>query len=474
MPYYSAAVKTVDHFQISPPPGSVPATTIPLTVFDVPWLLCHQVQRVFFYNHPISTLQFQNSVIPKLTSSLSAALRYFYPFAGRLISAPRPIKPYILYSDGDSVSFTVAESTTLDFNQAASDSPNDVELLHPLLPKLPPPESKPDGTTVSNLLALKVTLFPGSGFCIGFEFRHVAADGIAFNHFVKSWAAISKSGGAVDNIESSAPCHDKELIKENRVLEDAFLDSFWSFKSPWDEESIRRGFAGKVRATFSISADRISRMKAFVTDKGNEFTKLKPSQPATAFAVTSAFIWSSLIKSAVSAGGGDGDSDDVDDDKIYTYYFFADCRGRIEPKVPATYFGNCLIGVEVSLRRKDLVGDGGFGIATEEIAAKIEEMERPLKDAENWFTDLGKIFTLGKAVSVAGSPKFRAYETDFGWGRPRKYGPVHIDFSGSVYFSDPRDVERGGIEFGIALKKEEMDVFIAGFEQQLKQLREVD
>ncbi|CAN1844032.1 Coumaroyl-CoA:anthocyanidin 3-O-glucoside-6''-O-coumaroyltransferase 1 [Linum perenne] len=476
MPYYSAAVKTVDHFQISPPPGSVPATTIPLTVFDVPWLLCHQVQRVFFYNHPISTLQFQNSVIPKLTSSLSAALRYFYPFAGRLISAPRPIKPYILYSDGDSVSFTVAESTTLDFNQAASDSPNDVELLHPLLPKLPPPESKPDGTTVSNLLALKVTLFPGSGFCIGFEFRHVAADGIAFNHFVKSWAAISKSGGAVDNIESSAPCHDKELIKENRVLEDAFLDSFWSFKSPWDEESIRRGFAGKVRATFSISADRISRMKAFVTDKGNEFTKLKPSQPATAFAVTSAFIWSSLIKSAV-INLAKLQADDVDDDKIYTYYFFADCRGRIEPKVPATYFGNCLIGVEVSLRRKDLVGDGGFGIATEEIAAKIEEMERegPLRDAEHFFKDNeGAAEKLEKAVTVAGSPKLRVYETDFGWGRPRKSEPVHIDFSGSVYFSDPRDVERGGIEFGLALKKEEMDVFIAGFEQQLKQLREVD
>ncbi|CAN1844037.1 Coumaroyl-CoA:anthocyanidin 3-O-glucoside-6''-O-coumaroyltransferase 1 [Linum perenne] len=462
MPYYSAAVKTVDHFQISPPPGSVPATTIPLTVFDVPWLLCHQVQRVFFYNHPISTLQFQNSVIPKLTSSLSAALRYFYPFAGRLISAPRPIKPYILYSDGDSVSFTVAESTTLDFNQAASDSPNDVELLHPLLPKLPPPESKPDGTTVSNLLALKVTLFPGSGFCIGFEFRHVAADGIAFNHFVKSWAAISKSGGAVDNIESSAPCHDKELIKENRVLEDAFLDSFWSFKSPWDEESIRRGFADlidKVRATFVIDGEDISMLKKIVK------ASLKKTVKASSFVVASALVWINLTKSQAD-----------DDNKIYTYMLSVDCRGRIEPKVPPTYLGNCLSGVHASLRRGDLVGDGGFVIAAEEIAAKIKEMERegPLKDAENWFTDLGKIFTLGKAVSVAGSPKFRAYETDFGWGRPRKYGPVHIDFSGSVYFSDPRDVERGGIEFGIALKKEEMDVFIAGFEQQLKQLREVD
>ncbi|CAN1231991.1 Coumaroyl-CoA:anthocyanidin 3-O-glucoside-6''-O-coumaroyltransferase 1 [Linum perenne] len=470
MPHYSGAVKTVDHFQISPPPGSVPATTIPLTVFDVPWLLCHQVQRVFFYDHPISTLQFQNSVIPKLTSSLSAALRYFYPFAGRLISAPRPIKPYILYSDGDSVSFTVAESTTLDFTVASSDSANDVELLHPLIPKLPPPESKPDGTTVSNLLALKVTLFPGSGFCIGFEFRHVAADGIAFNHFVKSWAEISKSGGAVDNIESSAPCHDKELIKENRVLEDTFLDSFWSFKSPWDDESIRRGFSGKVRATFSISADRISRMKAFVTDKGKEFTKLKPSQPATAFAVT-------------SASGEDGD---VDDNKFDCYAFPVDCRGRVDPKLPGNYFGNCLSGIRVLVKRKDLIGDDGIVIAAREIGRRIkeieiegaiEEMERegPLRDAEHFFKDNeGVAEKLGKAVTVAGSPKLRVYETDFGWGRPRKSEPVHIDFSGSVYFSDVRNAERGGIEFGLVLKKEEMDAFVVGFEQQLKQLRQVD
>ncbi|CAN1120848.1 Coumaroyl-CoA:anthocyanidin 3-O-glucoside-6''-O-coumaroyltransferase 1 [Linum perenne] len=122
MPDYSGAFKTIDQLQISPPPGSFPAaTTIPLTVFDVPWLLCHQVHRVFFYNLPISTLQFQNSVIPKLTSSLSAAIRYFYPFASRLISVP----------------FTVAESTTLDFNQAASDSP--IRIAPPLTSQTPSP-----------------------------------------------------------------------------------------------------------------------------------------------------------------------------------------------------------------------------------------------------------------------------------------------------------------------------------------------
>ncbi|CAN0914776.1 Coumaroyl-CoA:anthocyanidin 3-O-glucoside-6''-O-coumaroyltransferase 1 [Linum grandiflorum] len=472
MAEYSSAVKTTAELQISPPPGSLPSTTtIRLTVFDVPWLICHPVQRVFFYHLPtISAPQFHNSIISKLTSSLSAALAHFYPFAAKLITPPPPAKPYILYSENDAVSFTVAESIALDFQQATSDSPTDVRLLHPLLPKLTKFDGDGDGvTTVSNLLALKVTLFPDSGFCIGIEFRHVAADGLAFNQFVKSWAEISKSGGAMDEFSklsiSSPPCHDKELIEENRVMEDKFLENFWSFKSPWDGDSLHRLLADKVRSTFSISADQISRMKALVNNyRGG---KLKPSHPATAFAVTSALIWSSLIKSEQPLA-----EEEDDDDKIDSYVFPADCRGRIEPKVPTTYFGNCLGGVLVSLRRRDLVGDGGFAAAAVEIAAKIEEMEREgaLKDAENWFTKYDKNLKRGRTVSVAGSPKLRVYETDFGWGRPRKSEPVHVDFSGSIYFSDVRDVERGGIEFGLALGRAEMDSFVGVFESRLNQL----
>ncbi|CAN1123958.1 Coumaroyl-CoA:anthocyanidin 3-O-glucoside-6''-O-coumaroyltransferase 1 [Linum perenne] len=456
MTQYADAVKTIDELHISPPPGSVPTTSIPLSFFDIPWFSCHPIQRVFFYDLPFSTHQFRESVIPNLTSSLSIALRYFYPFAARLISIPWPNKPYILYSDGDSVPFTVSESTALDFDQVTSDHPNDVRLLHPLLPKLPKPVAKEDETTASNLLSVKVTLFPNSGICIGIEFLHVAADGMAVNHFFKSWAEISRSGCKDLNswIENNPPYLDRGLIKDPKNLKSIFSEKF--LKSPvlLDENSFHDKLVDKVRATFVIDGEDISMLKKIVK--------------ASSFVVVSAFLWINLAKLQ---------ADDVDDDKIYTYYFFADCRGRIEPKVPATYFGNCLIGVEVSLRRKDLVGDGGFGIATEEIAAKIEEMERegPLRDAEHFFKDNeGVAEKLGKAVTVAGSPKLRVYETDFGWGRPRKSEPVHIDFSGAVYFSDPRDVERGGIEFGLALKKEEMDVFIAGFEQQLKQLREVD
>ncbi|CAN1844044.1 Coumaroyl-CoA:anthocyanidin 3-O-glucoside-6''-O-coumaroyltransferase 1 [Linum perenne] len=450
--------------------GSVPATSIPLTFFDIIWFTVHPIQRVFFYDLPISTSQFRESVIPNLTSSLSIALRYFYPLAALFIYIPWPNKPYILYSDGDSVPFTVAESTALDFDQVTSDQPNDVRLLHPLLPKLPKPLPKPvskdDGTTTSNILSVKVTLFPNSGICIGIEFLHVAADGMAANHFFKSWAEISRSGckDMSSWIENNPPYLDRGLIKDPQNLESIFLEKIWKSPVPWDENSVHDKLVDKVRATFVID--------------GEDISILKKTVKASSFVVVSAFLWINLAKLQPAGDDAKSQVEDDDDDKISSYVFPADSRGRMEPKVPATYFGNCLGGVGVSLRQGDLLRDGGFAIAAEEIAAKIAEMERegPLKDAENWFKGSRneRVKRFGKMVSVAGSPKLRVYETDFGWGRPRKSEPVHIDFSGSVYFSDARDVKRGGIEFGLALKKEEMDVFIAGFEEQLKHILEVD
>ncbi|CAN0914790.1 Coumaroyl-CoA:anthocyanidin 3-O-glucoside-6''-O-coumaroyltransferase 1 [Linum grandiflorum] len=228
-----------------------------------------------------------------------------------------------------------------------------------------------------------------------------------------------------------------------------FLDKLCKLADPQDENSVQDKLLDKVRATFVIGGEDISRLKKLTN--------------ASTFVVASAFVWTNLTKSLA----------EDDDDKIDNYMFLADCRGRMEPKVPATYFGNCLGGVLVSLRRRDLVGDGGFAAAAAEIAAKIEEIERggAFKYAEHWFTKSPTNLKCGRTVSVASSPKLRVYETDFGWGRPRKSEPVHIDSSGSVYFSDVRDVERGGIEFGLALGRAEMDSFVGVFESRLNQLR---
>jgi hypothetical protein len=67
---------------------------------------------------------------------------------------------------------------------------------------------------------------------------------------------------------------------------------------------------------------------------------------------------------------------------------------------------------------------------------------------------------------VSGSPKLDVYETDFGWGKPKKSDVVHHDSSGTISLSDCRD-GGSGIEIGLALERSRMNNFMNIFHEQL-------
>ncbi|KAK9117681.1 hypothetical protein Sjap_016628 [Stephania japonica] len=71
-----------------------------------------------------------------------------------------------------------------------------------------------------------------------------------------------------------------------------------------------------------------------------------------------------------------------------------------------------------------------------------------------------------------GSPKFKVYETDFRWGRPKKFELVSIEDSGAMPLLDSRDYENGGVEVAVVLNKLEMDVFASVFEDTVNILFE--
>ncbi|KAF6134630.1 hypothetical protein GIB67_007970 [Kingdonia uniflora] len=112
---YSSSVKVLERCKISPPPGSVLQQSLPLTFFDIRILGSPPVKRLFYYEIPLSKTEFMDSVLPNIKHSLSLTLQHFFPLVGSLIWSPQSSKPEILYVDGDSISFTVAESN-LNFN----------------------------------------------------------------------------------------------------------------------------------------------------------------------------------------------------------------------------------------------------------------------------------------------------------------------------------------------------------------------
>ncbi|KAK8572810.1 hypothetical protein V6N12_028852 [Hibiscus sabdariffa] len=197
--------KVLENGSVSPPPGNMAPTAIPLTFLDTLWLSCCPMQRLFFYEFPHPTSHFMQKILPNLKSSLSLTLQHFFPFSGNLRLLQRP---YIFFTDGNSIPFIVTESDA-DFNHLISNHRRHGRELQALLPKLPPPSNVvSDGTSVCKqlpLMAIQITIFSNAGFSIGITFLHAAADGKAFAHFTKSWASICRSKGDLSFIRNSPP-----------------------------------------------------------------------------------------------------------------------------------------------------------------------------------------------------------------------------------------------------------------------------
>ncbi|GLT34902.1 hypothetical protein SLA2020_093910 [Shorea laevis] len=445
------SLKVLEDSHVSPPPGSVPTSTVPLTFFDIHWLGSFPMQRLFFFEFPYPTLHFTQTVLPSLKTSFSHTLQHFFPFAGNLVLPPRPQQPYILYKEGDSVPFVVAESMA-NFNHLAGNHARTIGEFQELLVTRLPRVLVMGGCKQQNAMAVRVTVFPNSGVSIGITFSHAVADGRAFAHFMKSWASIYRAQGDLTSLNGSLPIYNRDLIGDPGGLASIFT------KDVWDWEDLSSISLQQLRITTVISRSQIEILKNWVRNKNA--TESQPEQlRLSAFIVTCAYMWVCLIRSEEREIG-----DDRGDDKLYHLVFIADCRDRLN--LPATYFGNCLEPRFAEAKRNELVGENGVLVAAKAIGREVSELDKGvLKGAEQWLSRAKEVFQSGVyTISVAGSPKLRVYETDFGWGRPKKTEVAHLGSYGAMSISESGG-EEGGVEFGLALSQDELEKFNVAFKQ---------
>ncbi|KAF8388278.1 hypothetical protein HHK36_026944 [Tetracentron sinense] len=443
----SNTIRVLEHCRVAPPPDSITQTSLPLTFFDLPWVRLHPVQTVFFYEYPNSNTHFIHSFLPKLKHSLSLTLQHFYSLAGNLIWPPESEKPMILYVNGDSVSLTIAESNN-DFYDLSGNHARNITESHPLVPPLPISD------TLASMLALQVTVFPNCGFCIGITIHHAAVDGQSSTMFMKSWASICRSGDSSLSPEL-LPFYDRTLIKDDPEGPEKVYSNPTRSKAEFNSKSLtvmdRKAPPNSVRSTFELSRADIERLRKRV-----EKNKQTPPLHISTFVLTCAYVWVCLVRA------------DHLRKKRLRFVVAVDCRARLDPPLPVTYFGNCIACHMVHAETSDIKGEDGLGIAVEgfskvirgldngvlistkkEIPAPSEEMEAPF--------------------GIAWSNRFRVYETDFGCGRPTKAEMISIDKTGAMSLVESRD-GTGGVEIGLALNKQEMEVFAASFANGLKAL----
>ncbi|XP_057792480.1 malonyl-coenzyme:anthocyanin 5-O-glucoside-6'''-O-malonyltransferase-like [Salvia miltiorrhiza] len=448
--------------RVPPPPGAAAELKLPLTFFDIWWVHAQPTLRLVFYDHPCSTADFLDTVVPKLKQSLSLTLKHFLPAAGNLLyPSDTDRMPVFRYMAGDAVPLTITESG-LDFGEVTGDHPRDADQFYDFVPPLPPPTDEA-GFKIIPLLALQVTLFPGRGLCIGAANHHSLGDARSIVRFISAWAEINRSGGDNEFLKQaeSRPIFDRSVIKDPARVDSVFWNAVK--RIPINPSPTFPRPTNKVRSTFILRQSDLKRLKDIILAK-------KPSAaPASSFVAATAYAWSCLAKSADAIG------EKVDDKETEAFILIADARGRlnamIDPPVPANYFGNCLGGGMAGAEHGLLAAEEGFPAAAEaiggEIKRRVHDKDEFLKGAEGWPGAMMKYMGM-RSFLVSDSPKFDLYKADFGWGKGRKVEVVSIDAeSYTMSLCNSRDSD-GGLEIGMSLPLERMEAFAAIFAGGLK------
>ncbi|XP_047940889.1 malonyl-coenzyme:anthocyanin 5-O-glucoside-6'''-O-malonyltransferase-like [Salvia hispanica] len=430
--------------RIPPAPGAAAELSLPLSYLDVTWIHFTPIRRLIFYSHPCSEAEFSNTIVPNLKHSLSLTLKHYLPVAGNLLyPSDTAQKPAIRYLAGDSVPLTVAVSAN-DFDHLTANHSRDADQFYDYIPLIPSMTIDRDEFKVVPVFALQATLFPGRGVAVGFTNHHVLGDASSIVGFIKAWAEINRLGSESVSVENR-PVFDRGLINDPCGWDHLNWEVMREipFTPPPSSDPVP---TGRVRATFTLDRTGLEKLKK----------RTGPVQ-ISSFVAAASYVWSCLAKS--------GRAGDVAEH----FSFVIDVRGRADPPVPASYFGNCLSYAVARVEAGRLAGEEGFAAAAEEFGRvmreRVNRKEEVLRCMQNWRESFEEMKGI-RAVGVSGSPKFDLGAADFGWGEARKVEVLSIDGESSMSLSKSRG-EGGGLEVGLSMEKKRMEAFAAIFAQGL-------
>ncbi|XP_030537616.1 BAHD acyltransferase DCR [Rhodamnia argentea] len=409
-----------------------------LVTFDLPYLAFYYNQKLLFYKGG----DFEG-MVAKLKDGLELVLEEFYQLAGKLGKDEEGVFR-VEYdddsADGVEVVEAVAEAVAVE-DLAAEEGTSIFKDLIPCnailnLEGLQRP-----------LLAIQLTKLK-DGLAIGCAFNHAILDGTSTWHFMSSWAQLCSGSPAV----SAPPFLDRTKSRSTRVKLDLSLPPDPSSQSSNGDHAQPSPPAPLLREkVFRFSESSIDKIKSAI----NASAPSDGSMPFSTFQALSVHIWRHVTKAR-----------ELKPEDVTIFTVFADCRKRVDPPMPETYFGNLIQAIFTGTAAGLLMANPpefGAGIIQKAILAHDA---KAIEGRNMQWESQPKIFQFKDAgvncVAVGSSPRFKVYGVDFGWGRPEGVrSGSNNRFDGMVYLYQGKgggrsiDVEIT-LEAG-AMEKLEMD-----------------
>ncbi|CAN1158726.1 BAHD acyltransferase DCR [Linum perenne] len=436
----AAAVKVTSKTHVKPASKTIGNKECQLITFDLPYLAFYYNQKLLIYksNGSDGTFDFAD-VAGKIKESLGVVLDEFYQLAGKLGKDEEGVFR-VEYDDGDAdvegveVAEAVAEGICVADLTVEDGSGVLIKELLPFNGVL-----NLDGMH-RPLLAVQLTKLK-DGLAMGCAFNHAILDGTSTWHFMSSWADIC-SGKS--NSVSSPPFLDRTKARNTRVK----LDHSPPPPATGDEESAAaaKPEAPQLREkVFKFSDAQVATIKSEVNSKP---PPSEGSKPLSTFQTLSVHIWRHVTMAR-----------ELKPEDYTVFTVFADCRKRVDPAMPDSYFGNLIQAIFTVLPVGVLCSNPpGFGASM--IQGVIEKHDAKAIEGRNAEWEAApKIFQFKDAgvncVAVGSSPRFKVYDVDFGFGKPESVrSGLNNRFDGMVYLYQGKN---GGIDVEISLESGTME-----------------
>ncbi|XP_031480219.1 shikimate O-hydroxycinnamoyltransferase-like [Nymphaea colorata] len=394
---------------------------------------------VYFYRFDGSHNFFDTEVIK---DALSRALVPFYPMAGRL---RRDEDGRIeIDCNGHGVLFVeaVAEATVADFGDFAPTM--ELKQLIPAIDYTGQISSYP-------LLVLQVTFFKCGGVSVGVGMQHHVADGFSGLHFINSWSDIARGMDV-----NSLPFIDRNrtILRPRDPPMPAFPHIEYQPPPPLKNKILTEIPHGKHQTTppsvaiFKLTRNQLTKLKNKAKEGDNSISY-------SSYEMLSGHVW----RCVCMARG-------LDHDQETKLYIATDGRSRLQPPLPAGYFGNVIFTTTPVAISGNLVAMPTY-YAASKIHDAISIMDNQyLRSALDYLELQPDLSTLVRGAHTFECPnlgitswtRLPIHDADFGWGRPIFMGPGGIAYEG-LAFMLPSPSNDGSLSIAIALQPNHMKAF---------------
>lgn len=398
-----------------------------LVTFDLPYIAFYYNQKLLIYKGGVEEFE---DIVEKLKDGLKVVLEEFHQLAGKLDKDDEGVFKVVYDDDMEGVEFISAASE----NTEAADLMDEEGTIK--LKELVPYNGVLNLEGLQRpLLSIQITKLK-DGLVMGCAFNHAILDGTSTWHFMSSWAQICTGSKSI----SVLPFLDRTQARNTRVK----LDLTPPAQTNGDAKPpVAPPLREKI---FKFSESAVDKIKAKVNANPPEGS----TKPFSTFQSLSTHIWHAATRARQLK---------PEDYTVFTV--FADCRKRVDPPMPESYFGN-LIQAIFTVTAAGLLQANPPEFAAGMIQKAIVMHDAAAIEARNKEWESNPIIFQFKdagvnCVAVGSSPRFKVYDVDFGFGKPESVrSGSNNRFDGMVYLYQGKDGGRS-IDVEISLEASAME-----------------